>query len=289
MFDEADIRQSYSDDVETHTGHYFFQLHLAKTFYDYCLKSTADVDLLVISEAIVDRAFAMDVIRQASGDFSQDRVSRFDLTANPYGFTQALVLPNTYHGAFKGRFDAKRERLYLCVPIHRCEFSGDESANEFKAMLGRTVYPFRWNRPVSPKIRVYFDNPATGAGTDEEGVLMTYSTVLSEIDNLNGGRQRLYRDHELRGRGHRSAVPWAGPVHPDSPSPRGDGSVIATVEGRREPLRFRRAGEGADALAWRCRLRCVDGAMHDGLRVSMKQVKVHDPKLAERNLVRNAA
>jgi len=185
MFHEADIRQSYSD-VETHAGHYFFQLRLAETFDDHCLKSTPERDLLVISEAIVDRAFAMDVIRQASGDFSQDRVSRFDLKANPYGFTQALVLPNTYHGAFKGRFDAKRERLYLCVPIHRCEFSGDESADEFKAMLERTVYPFRWNRPVSPKVRVYFDNPVTGAGTDEEGVLMTYSTVLSEIGNLNG-------------------------------------------------------------------------------------------------------
>ncbi|WP_263227423.1 hypothetical protein [Pseudomonas alabamensis] len=185
MFDEADIRQFYSD-VETHADHYFFQLRLAETFDDHCLKSTPEKDLLVISEAIVDRAFAMDVIRQASGDFSQDRVSKFDLTANPYGFTQALVLPNTYHGAFKGRFDAKRERLYLCVPIHRCEFSGDESADEFKAMLERTVYPFRWNRPVSPKIRVYFDNPVTGAGTDEGGVLMTYSTVLSEIGNLNG-------------------------------------------------------------------------------------------------------
>jgi len=185
MLHEADIRQSYSD-VETHAGHYFFQLRLAETFDDHCLKSTPERDLLVISEAIVDRAFAMDVIRQASGDFSQDRVSRFDLTANPYGFTQALVLPNTYHGAFKGRFDAKRERLYLCVPTHRCEFSGDESADEFKAMLERTVYPFRWNRPVSPKIRVYFDNPVTGAGTDEQGVLMTYSTLLSEIGNLNG-------------------------------------------------------------------------------------------------------
>ena len=185
MFHEADIRQSYSD-VEMHAGHYFFQLRLAESLDDHCLKSTPERDLLVISEAIVDRAFAMDVIRQASGDFSQDRVSKFDLTANPYGFTQALVLPNTYHGVFKGRFDAKRERLYLCVPIHRCEFSGDESADEFKAMLERTVYPFRWNRPVSPKIRVYFDNPITGAGTDEQGVLMTYSTLLSEIGNLNG-------------------------------------------------------------------------------------------------------
>jgi len=150
MFHEADIRQSYSD-VETHTGHYFFQLRLAETFDDHCLKSTPEKDLLVISEAIVDRAFAMDVIRQASGDFSQDRVSRFDLKANPYGFTQALVLPNTYHGAFKGRFDAKRERLYLCVPIHRCEFSGDESADEFKAMLGRTYTRFAGTGRCSPR------------------------------------------------------------------------------------------------------------------------------------------
>lgn len=95
-------------------------------------------------------------------------------------------MPNTYHGSLKGRLESKRDNLFLCIPIHRCEFSGGESEAEFKEMIRRSIPVFRWDRNVCPKIKVYFDNPGTEAGTDEAGVLMKYPTLLSKIESLNG-------------------------------------------------------------------------------------------------------
>ncbi|WP_181105019.1 hypothetical protein [Pseudomonas entomophila] len=185
MFTKDDLLRSYTG-VEKDAGYYFFQLELSDAFDEYCLKSTDDLDLLVVSENITDREFAKSVISQASGEFSQGKVSIFNISNNKYGFTHSLVLPNTYHGVFKGKLEHKRDNLYLCVPIYRCEFSGNESAEEFKNMIQRMIPVFRWDRKVCPKIKIYFDNPETESGTDEAGALIKYPTLLSEIENLNG-------------------------------------------------------------------------------------------------------
>lgn len=185
MFTKDDLLRSYTG-VEEDGDYYFFQLELSDTFDEYCLKSADGLDLLVISENIVDREFSKSVLSQASGVFSQNKVSIFKISENKYGFTHSLILPNTYHGVFKGKLEHKRENLYLCVPIYRCEFSGDESAEEFKSMIQRMIPVFSWDRKVCPKIKIYFDNPETESGTDEAGALIKYPTLLSEIENLNG-------------------------------------------------------------------------------------------------------
>lgn len=185
MFSKDDLLQSFAC-VDEYAGCYFFQHKLPKVVYEYCLKSTDRKDLLVISEGISDRAFSVEVVERAPDSLSQDKTTIFDIAPNKYGFTHVLVVPNTYHGSLKGRLDGKRENLYLCIPIHRCEFSGSESEGEFKEIIQRMIPIFHWSRSVCPKIKVYFDNPGTEAGTDEAGVLMKYPTLLSEIENLNG-------------------------------------------------------------------------------------------------------
>lgn len=185
MFSKDDLLQSFAS-VDEYLGCYFFQHKLPKVTYEYCLHSTQKKDLLVISEGVSDRDFAVKVAGQAPDSLTQDEPCLFGLFPNKYGFTHALVVPNTYHGSLKGRLESKRGNLYLCIPIHRCEFSGTESEREFKEMIQRLIPVFRWDREGCPKIRVYFDNPSTEAGTDEAGVLMKYPTLLTEIDNLSG-------------------------------------------------------------------------------------------------------
>ncbi|MDZ3996060.1 hypothetical protein [Pseudomonas sp. Teo4] len=185
MFSKDDLLQSFAS-VDEYAGCYFFQHKLPKAIYEYCLKSAGEQDLLVISENISDRDFSVAVVGQAPVFLSQNKTALFKISPNEYGFTHALVVPNTYHGSLKGRLEGKRENLYLCIPIHRCEFSGAESEGEFKEMIQRMIPVFRWDRHVCPKIKVYFDNPATETGTNEAGVLMKYPTLLSEIDNLSG-------------------------------------------------------------------------------------------------------
>ena len=43
-----------------------------------------------------------------------------------------------------------------------------------------------WKRTIRPKVKVYFDNPKTGAGADENRVLVKYMTLLQEVDNFEG-------------------------------------------------------------------------------------------------------
>jgi len=146
-------------------------------------------DLLVTSENILDDEFAMSIVAHVP---SADRSEKLrglrirDLPKNKYNFSALLLAPKDYHSEFKGRLDKKRERLVLCVPIHRCEFSGDESVEEFYVLRREIVPTLNWEREICPKIVLRFDNPKTRGGTPDSGVFAKYEIVLRELDNLSG-------------------------------------------------------------------------------------------------------
>jgi len=185
MISRDDLLQDF-DDVESDSGCYFFHHALPGFKYQYCLRSNEDQDLLVVSKSAEDRLFASSVSAQAPACLQSGTPTIFELQENRYGFSHGMAVPSTYHGNLKGRLEARRERLFLCVPIFRCEFTGDESAGEFRDAILRTVAVFDWNRDASPRIKVYFDNPRTGGGTDESGAIFRFATLLSEIENLSG-------------------------------------------------------------------------------------------------------
>ncbi|NWE37572.1 hypothetical protein, partial [Pseudomonas gingeri] len=167
MFSKQDLLKSFAVVDEDRSGHYFFQHNLPKTTYRYCLKSSASQDVLIVSEDVDDRQFSIAVLDQSPGGLSKDKPTLYEISENEYGFTHALAVPNNYHGSLKGNLEYKRDNLFLCVPIFRCEFSGEETEEQFKDMAQRMLPIFKWKRDVFPKLRVYFDNPSTGAGTYE--------------------------------------------------------------------------------------------------------------------------
>jgi hypothetical protein len=186
MFSKQDLLESFPVVDEKDFGYYFFQHKLPKLVYEYCLKSAVDRDLLTVTEDTVDRNFAIKVVDQAPLDLSREKPTLYELSGNDYGFTHVLAVPSSYHSSLKGKLEPKRGNLFLCIPIFRCEFAGDESEAEFRDMISRMIPAFKWQRHMLPKLRVYFDNPATASGTAEDGVLMKVSTLVSEIENLNG-------------------------------------------------------------------------------------------------------
>lgn len=95
-----------------------------------------------------------------------------------------MAVPSTYHGLLN-RIE-KRTGLFLCLPIFRCEFTGEESAEDFKWSTHHIVDVNNWHRTRQPKISVYFDNPRTGGGTDKDGAIVSLETLIAEIDNLSG-------------------------------------------------------------------------------------------------------
>jgi len=162
-----------------------FAEYAVATYRLHCgLRLSDDQTVAVVSRDIRDPDFAASVLLQAPAGMPCDRPTVFDLPHNAHGFTHAMAVPSTYHGFLNQIED--RANLFLCIPIFRCEFSGNESVETFKRSAHHIVGIDNWHRAKQPKITVYFDNPRTGGGTDDVGALIPLRVLLAEIDNLNG-------------------------------------------------------------------------------------------------------
>lgn len=183
------LENKYGGVVRKSHDMFFFQ-HETKTYViNYWLKAREDNSkLLVISQDFIDDALAEIIVDSVPFLSLIDKPLIFPIAAGEHSsglFTHIIVFPQNYHGSMK---DAGIDRgdLFWCVPIFRCEFSGEESVEEFMSMRVHFVPVLDWKRTIRPKVKVYFDNPKTGAGADETRALIKYLTLLQEIDNLEG-------------------------------------------------------------------------------------------------------
>lgn len=186
MISESDLVEEFGF-VKSMIGDvFFFQDEMRAYTYNYWLHSSNDRSLLVVSKDMVDDELALAIIAAAPAELSLDHPEIYVLAEGSKKFTHVFVAPSHYHGYLKGADGIDRSRLLLCVPIYRCEFAGDETPEEFKDMHLHLIPILDWTRLQHPKLRVYFDNPATGGGVDESGVLLKQSVLFQEVENLNG-------------------------------------------------------------------------------------------------------
>lgn len=143
-------------------------------------------DYLVVSKNLADDNFAKLLL--ASVEMKGDELGLHIISSPPnkYGFTQIVVAPVEYHSYFKGRLDQKRSNLFLCTPSFTCEFSGKETVEEFSIIRRDIVPSLNWQREISPKALLYFDNPKTRAGSGARDVYVKQSVAQREIDLLSG-------------------------------------------------------------------------------------------------------
>ncbi|EPJ2808750.1 hypothetical protein ACTHGN_001772 [Pseudomonas putida] len=154
--------------------------------YNYWLRPSSDLDLIVVSQGEIKDSLALDILNSVAPEVSRVRPSIFVLNSSERGFTHVFVIPSNFHGYLKGNDGVVRDKLFLCLPIFRCEFSGRETTEEFKELRLHYVPTLDWQRQACPKLRVYFDNPQTGGGTDGAGVFLKWADLLREIDALDG-------------------------------------------------------------------------------------------------------
>lgn len=162
-----------------------------QTHYTYFGAPMAgDITPLTESLDLVDDNFAAFVLRHADPEGTQV-LTKTVLPANSYGFSHLLSVPPAYHSLLKGRgeLEEKRVAVILCLPIHDCEFSGNESVEEFYDMRRRTVPTTTWTRVAVPKIRLRFDNPRSGRGTGDVYTLATIESVIKLTADLADDRQ----------------------------------------------------------------------------------------------------
>ncbi len=186
MISKNELLEEYNAVKELACGVCFFQDEMRDYTYNYWLKSSRARDLLVVSQDEIKDSLALEVISAVPSKLNAVSPTVCELSTLASEFTHVIVVPSSYHGYLKGMDSVERKDLFLCLPIYRCEFSGSESVDEFKELRLHFVPTLNWNRAIHPKLRVYFDNPKTGGGTDESGAILPWPVLLREIGNLNG-------------------------------------------------------------------------------------------------------
>jgi hypothetical protein len=164
------------DEVPAYTQHYYVRM----------APGPGD-ELLLVTRQHTDDEFVADILAGLGPIKHAARLHIEPIPTNAYGFSALLLVPSSYHRYFIGRLDRERSRLTLVVPMHRCEFTGTESAEEFATVTREVVAIHDWHRRVAPRIVLHFDNPLTGAGTDHD-VFCTRELLIAELQALNGSK-----------------------------------------------------------------------------------------------------
>ncbi|MBT2748159.1 MULTISPECIES: hypothetical protein [unclassified Lysobacter] len=189
MIQEQDLLALFENVISIGDGVLKCQLDTPRAVYHHYLKPAAagseSPDLLMVSKNREDDEFARLVLTSLDVPDVPKRLIHVDFPKDRYKFSGALIAPPAYYFYLNGLPDDKRKNLLLCLPCHHSEFSGDESADEFVSMC-RKVPALEWGREIHPKIVLYFDNPATGGGSAEPGVLVDFDLLLREIDGIDG-------------------------------------------------------------------------------------------------------
>lgn len=139
----------------------------------------------VVSENRIDDDFA-GLVLTANACKGVSSLTKVELAQNSYGFSHVLFVPFQYHAELKGRLDSDRDMTTLCIPIFNSEFSGTETPEEFVRLRRNIVATSRWDRELTPKIALRFDNGKTKGGTRDGYVFSRFDQVLGEVDDLVG-------------------------------------------------------------------------------------------------------
>lgn len=188
MILESDILDEYDSVRIISGGVYFFQDEVATYTLNYWLKPSTLGDLIVVSRNKILDSLALTILRNSCSASLENKPIICEFYGMYEGFSHVLIVPPNYHGYLKGAASVNRDNLYLCVPIFRCEFSGFETEEEFRWLSLHNTATLDWAREAQPILRVYFDNPKTGSGSDKSGVYLRWSGLVREIDLLNGVR-----------------------------------------------------------------------------------------------------
>lgn len=189
MISTQDILDNFSDVEDVGNGvSKFRDIVPALTFCYYFTGSLGSQrNLLTVTDGFENDQFAEVVLRAAqNANFETDGLDKQQLLAsNEYQMTHLLFAPCQFHDYFKGRLDQQRKELYLVLPIHDCEFSGNESLELFREIRKNINSGLNWRRDKAPKVLIRFENPKTGGGASD-GVPVGLPLLDREIDNLNG-------------------------------------------------------------------------------------------------------
>lgn len=188
MIPMAAIREEFGVARRLTPSTFYSSLEIGKGVIHYFFRSVRGVlpDLVATSSDVEDPEFAVSLLEAVASTITSQIAAplKIDLSIpNAFGFDAALALPSTFHGHLKGVLDDRHETLVLCLPIHRCEFTGRETVDEYRRWHTR-VGAERWTRDPVPVIELEIDNPRGGRSNSKERI--SFETCMASLTALKG-------------------------------------------------------------------------------------------------------
>lgn len=104
-----------------------------------------------------------------------------------FTFDSVGVIGPTAHDDFVAESSLLHDHTLAVFPMYRCEFSGDEAADEVRLVRRISVVTIDWNRLPSPKVKMSYCNPRTKSSSRGRSLgLTTEDVAFREIRNAEG-------------------------------------------------------------------------------------------------------
>ena len=100
-------------------------------------------------------------------------------------FDTLVLLGNKYHNRFKYDVPAVHEKTIVVFPCHHSEFVEDAPVEEVTYSMHKVVSTLKWDRDISPWVKMWFENSSTGVKTKgKERLMGDIGFVMETIDSL---------------------------------------------------------------------------------------------------------
>lgn len=163
MIPMAAIRKEFGVATRLTPSTFYSSLEIGKGVIHYFFRSVRGVlpDLVTTSSDVEDPEFAVSLLDAVAAEVTPGIATplKIELSVpNDFGFDAALALPSSFHGHLKGVLDDRHKTLVLCVPIHRCEFTGQETVEQYRRWHTRIGLE-RWKRDPFPVVEMQTQDP----------------------------------------------------------------------------------------------------------------------------------
>lgn len=181
------IAQHFPDDVVEVEGILKFTLRMPNEKIVHYLNigcTDKNINKLTICVDHDDDEFAIELLKNDVKPL-EEPITIINTEFKNKKFDSILMASGLYHRQLRGIVNENRSDFFLCLPIFKSEFFGNETEKDFLDTCAKFTPVYNWNREKNPKSVVAFSNPKTGGGTIKKGVVLAFPIIKREVNNMD--------------------------------------------------------------------------------------------------------
>jgi hypothetical protein len=157
--------------------HYLFYDKTKSNIFCLSQKDSFFIDDIPIYKSLLER---LDLNEALNKDFIL-----LEAASTNHVFDRLAVTHGDYHSAFKSDIPSVYKDTYVIFPCHHSEFLASDTAEDVNFCRNRVVKTLIWDREISPRVYLKFENKNNGVKTNgEEFLFGDFDYIMDLIDQL---------------------------------------------------------------------------------------------------------